>query len=126
MKADVKFLISITILSFLLNGCFSSGDVYDDSYYQDETVYIEYVPVTSPPPVVIVQPVVQIVEKPKTKRRAGGVLFSGSKRNGNNSSYRHRDAHRNSSFSNNSSSSRYYRSRVEKRIRKRKWKSDIQ
>ena len=120
MKTVVKFLISITILSFLLNGCFSSGDVYDDSYYQDETVYIEYVPVTNPPHVVIVQPVVQIVEKPKIKRRTGGVLVSGSKRNRNNSSYRHRDAHRNSSFSNKSSSSRHYRSRVEKRIRKRK------
>jgi len=125
MKTVVWFLISITILSFLLSGCFSSGDVYDDSYYQDETVYIEYVPVTSPPPVVIVQPVVQIVEKPKTKRRTGGVLIRSSKRNGNNSSYRHRDAHRNSSLRNNSGSSRHYRSRVEKRIRKRKWKSDI-
>ena len=120
MKTVVKFLISITILSFLFNGCFSSGDVYDDYYYQDETVYIEYVPVTSPSPVVIVQPIIQIVEKPKTKRRTGGELFSGSQRNRNNSSYRHRDVHRNSSYSSNSRSSRHYRSRVEKKIRKRK------
>jgi hypothetical protein len=117
MKEAIKILIITMVFTFLLNGCFSSGDIeYDDYYYyENEIVIVEH-----PSPVVIVTPVEPIVEQPKKKRRTGGELYRGSGRKRINPSYRHRDNHKSSPLRSGYTSGNHNRSKIEKRIRNRK------